>query len=138
MSAYATEIGPEDHEEILRWISNIIKRTSNSKAQPQIDTIKAAHGKPVIHVNAMAPWEICRIFARERHRLSAAGMLIPDFDFMIGATAAGALSVFWNYVPAPCNRDLPKVTDWSNAKRSVFYPLTKQRITRAHPARKRP
>ena len=32
-------------------------------------------------------WEICRIFARERGRLRAAGMLIPDFDLMIGATA---------------------------------------------------
>ena len=31
--------------------------------------------------------EICRIFARERGRLRAAGMLIPDFDLMIGATA---------------------------------------------------
>ena len=31
--------------------------------------------------------EICRIFARERIRLRAAGMLIPDFDLMIGATA---------------------------------------------------
>ena len=32
-------------------------------------------------------WEICRIFARERGRLRTAGMLIPDFDLMIGATA---------------------------------------------------
>ena len=32
-------------------------------------------------------WEICRIFARDRGRLGAAGMLIPDFDLMIGATA---------------------------------------------------
>ena len=32
-------------------------------------------------------WEICRIFARERGRLRAAGMPIPDFDLMIGATA---------------------------------------------------
>ena len=31
--------------------------------------------------------EICRIFARERGRLRAAGMLIPDFDLLIGATA---------------------------------------------------
>ena len=31
--------------------------------------------------------EICRIFALERGRLRTAGMLIPDFDLMIGATA---------------------------------------------------
>ena len=31
--------------------------------------------------------ETCRVFARERRRLRAAGNLIPDFDLMIGATA---------------------------------------------------
>lgn len=31
--------------------------------------------------------EVCRIFARERGRLRAAGMLIKDFDLLIGATA---------------------------------------------------
>ena len=31
--------------------------------------------------------EICRIFALERGRLRAAGMLIKDFDLLIGATA---------------------------------------------------
>lgn len=31
--------------------------------------------------------EICRIFARERGRLRAAGMLIKDFDLLIGASA---------------------------------------------------
>ena len=31
--------------------------------------------------------EICRIFARERRRLRAAGTLIPDMDLLIGATA---------------------------------------------------
>ena len=31
--------------------------------------------------------EICRTFASERRRLRAAGMLISDFDLMIGATA---------------------------------------------------
>ena len=31
--------------------------------------------------------ETCRVFARERRRLRAAGNLIPDFDPMIGATA---------------------------------------------------
>ena len=30
---------------------------------------------------------ICRIFARERGRLRAAGMLIGDFDLLIGSTA---------------------------------------------------
>ena len=30
---------------------------------------------------------ICRIFAQERGRLRAAGMLIGDFDLLIGATA---------------------------------------------------
>ena len=30
---------------------------------------------------------ICRIFARERHRLRVTGDLIPDFDILIGATA---------------------------------------------------
>ena len=32
--------------------------------------------------------EICRIFARERGRLRAAGNIIGDFDLLIGATAA--------------------------------------------------
>ncbi len=40
-------------------------------------------GIDIVDVDA----EICRIFARERGRLRAAGMLIPDFDLMIGATA---------------------------------------------------
>ena len=31
--------------------------------------------------------EVCRIFARERGRLRAAGALVGDFDFLIGATA---------------------------------------------------
>ena len=31
--------------------------------------------------------EICRIFARERGRLRAAGNIIGDFDLLIGATA---------------------------------------------------
>ena len=31
--------------------------------------------------------ETCRIFARERRRLRAAGTLIGDFDLLIGATA---------------------------------------------------
>lgn len=31
--------------------------------------------------------EVCRIFARERGRLRAAGMLIKDFDLLIGVTA---------------------------------------------------
>ncbi len=31
--------------------------------------------------------KICRIFARERRRLRAAGTLIPDFDLLTGATA---------------------------------------------------
>ena len=31
--------------------------------------------------------EVCRIFARERGRLRAAGNLIGDFDLLIGATA---------------------------------------------------
>ena len=31
--------------------------------------------------------DICRIFAQERGRLRAAGMLIGDFDLLIGATA---------------------------------------------------
>ena len=31
--------------------------------------------------------EICRIFARERGRLRAAGTLVGDFDLLIGATA---------------------------------------------------
>ena len=31
--------------------------------------------------------EICRIFAWERGRLRAAGMLVGDFDLLIGATA---------------------------------------------------
>ena len=31
--------------------------------------------------------EVCRIFARERGRLRAAGMLIKDFDLLIGAAA---------------------------------------------------
>ena len=42
-----------------------------------------AAGIDIVDVDA----EICRIFARERGRLRAAGMLIPDFDLMIGATA---------------------------------------------------
>ncbi len=31
--------------------------------------------------------EICRLFARERGRLRAAGSIISDFDILIGATA---------------------------------------------------
>ena len=42
-----------------------------------------AAGIGIVDVDA----EICRIFARERGRLRAAGTLIPDFDLMIGATA---------------------------------------------------
>ena len=42
-----------------------------------------AMGIDIVDVDA----EICRIFARERVRLRAVGMLIPDFDLMIGATA---------------------------------------------------
>ena len=42
-----------------------------------------ATGIDIVDVDA----ETCRIFARERGRLRAAGMLIPDFDLMIGATA---------------------------------------------------
>ena len=38
--------------------------------------------------------EICRIFARERGRLRAAGMLIKDFDLLIDATALGTISRF--------------------------------------------
>ena len=42
-----------------------------------------AAGIDIVDVDA----EICRIFARERGRLRVAGMLIPDFDLLIGATA---------------------------------------------------
>jgi tRNA(fMet)-specific endonuclease VapC len=42
-----------------------------------------AMGIGIVDVDA----EICRIFARERGRLRVAGMLIPDFDLLIGATA---------------------------------------------------
>ena len=42
-----------------------------------------ATGIDIVDVDA----EICRIFARERGRLRAAGMLISDFDLLIGATA---------------------------------------------------
>lgn len=38
---------------------------------------------PIIHVDAA----ICRIFGAERARLRAMGMLIPDMDLLIGATA---------------------------------------------------
>ena len=38
---------------------------------------------PVVYVDD----EICRIFARERGRLKAAGNIIGDFDLMIGSTA---------------------------------------------------
>ena len=31
--------------------------------------------------------EVCKIFGRERGRLRAAGMLVGDFDLLIGATA---------------------------------------------------
>ena len=40
-------------------------------------------GIPIIGVDD----EVCRIFARERGRLKAAGTVISDFDLMIGATA---------------------------------------------------
>ncbi len=40
-------------------------------------------GIPIIGVDD----EICRIFARERGRLKAAGKTIGDFDLMIGSTA---------------------------------------------------
>ncbi len=36
--------------------------------------------------------ETCRIFARERGRLRAAGTPIGDFDLLIGATASGTTS----------------------------------------------
>ena len=41
------------------------------------------HGVEVLPVNEA----ICRIFARERGRLRAAGARIEDFDLLIGATA---------------------------------------------------
>ena len=43
---------------------------------------------------------ICRIFARERGRLRAAGRIIGDFDILIGSTAKyyglTLLTLFWN------------------------------------------
>ena len=42
-----------------------------------------ATGIDIVDIDA----EVCRIFARERGRLRVAGMPIPDFDLMIGATA---------------------------------------------------
>ena len=41
------------------------------------------HGVSIIAVDD----DICRIFARERGRLRAAGNIIGDFDLLIGATA---------------------------------------------------
>ena len=42
-----------------------------------------AAGIAIVNIDAT----ICRIFARERVRLRASGMIIPDFDLLIGATA---------------------------------------------------